>query len=113
MLVFTGGRRFSVEKLTRQFGCRLARLEDLLFRPVVHTEIDTAHAGLGFLLDFSDNGGGSAGDELSLNAKALLETLFDLFSQLGATKNRNNRLAFSLRRFQCLVPFLLRSNLDQ
>jgi hypothetical protein len=49
-----------------------------------HVEIKVTHARLKFLLDFSYRRRRSSGDQLRIDAKALLENSFDLLSKLGA-----------------------------
>src|SRR5258706_1135586 len=67
-------------------------------------DIETGHARPRLLLDFRDDGGGSADVELGLDAEALLENLFYSLSQLGAGRDGDDYLAFLLGRVDRLFP---------
>ena len=70
-------------------------------------EVKTVNAGLRLLLDFSHDGGRSAGDQLGLDAETLLDTFLNVLSQLGAGGDRDDNLSFLLGGLNDLVPFTL------
>src|SRR5205823_12766498 len=73
-----------------------------------HVEIKVTHARLELLLDFSHYRSRPSGDQLRVDAKALLENSFDLLSKLGAGRNRNDHFSLFLPGFNDVVPLTLR-----
>src|SRR5215471_1377175 len=73
-----------------------------------HVEVETADAGHYLLLYFSNDGGRSAGDQVGLDAEAVLDISLDVLSQLSAGGNGHDNLPFLLGGFNDSVPFVLR-----
>ena len=67
--------------------------------------IETRYAGLRLLLDFCDDGSGSADVEFGLDTEARLESLFYSVYKLGAGRDRDHHLALPIGRLYRSFPF--------